>query len=180
MIYYKKGNILDEAMTGRYEVILHGCNCFCSMTDGLAQYIAQKFPEALQVDKTTKPGDETKLGTYTSTPIIRDKVSFILVNCYTQYRFAGMDLEEVQCFDYNAFEKVLYKIKNDFHGKKIAMPLIGTGHAMGDLNKVISIIHNILEEENVDIILFSDRHIPLPAKSIKNIFIPFLRFLNLD
>ena len=31
-----KGNLISLALAGEFEVIIHGCNCFCTMGAGIA------------------------------------------------------------------------------------------------------------------------------------------------
>ena len=44
MIKHKKGNLIDLSKQGKYDIILHGLNCHCKMSDGIALQIAKEFP----------------------------------------------------------------------------------------------------------------------------------------
>lgn len=41
------GDLLDLAEQGHFDVILHGCNCQCTMGAGIALAIKRRFPEAV-------------------------------------------------------------------------------------------------------------------------------------
>ena len=60
-----QGDLLKLAMNGEFDVIVHGCNCFCQMGAGIARTIRHKFPQAYIQDIQTIKGDKSKLGTYT-------------------------------------------------------------------------------------------------------------------
>ena len=56
------GDLLRLALDGRFDVIVHGCNCQCAMGKGIALSIKQQFPEAYDADLHTQKGDRAKLG----------------------------------------------------------------------------------------------------------------------
>jgi len=56
------GDLLALALQGQFDVIVHGCNCFCTMGAGIAKTIKKQFPEAYVADQNTQPADHTKLG----------------------------------------------------------------------------------------------------------------------
>jgi len=56
------GNLLQLALAGRFDVIIHGCNCQCTMGAGIAKQIKAQFPEAYKADLRTVKGAEEKLG----------------------------------------------------------------------------------------------------------------------
>ena len=86
------GDLLAMAAQ-EFDVIIHGCNCFCTMGAGIAKSVKQQFPAAYQADLMTHEGDPNKLGTYTSATVTCQKNSkdskqpqeLIIVNAYTQY-----------------------------------------------------------------------------------------------
>lgn len=140
------GDLLKKAIDGEFDVIIHGCNCFCTMGAGIASQIAKQFPSAYAIDKQTTSGDKTKLGHYTKAEVsMFGGPSFTIVNAYTQYGYGGRLNGEIDV-DYNALRNVMRKIKNDFPGKRIGYPLIGAGLAGGDWN----IISEIIDQELVD------------------------------
>jgi O-acetyl-ADP-ribose deacetylase (regulator of RNase III) len=80
-----QGDLLRLALEGRFDMIVHGCNCFCTMGKGIALAIKQQFPEAYDADLRTAKGDRAKLGTITTAEIERPPARFTVVNAYTQY-----------------------------------------------------------------------------------------------
>ena len=60
-----QGDLLELAMDGEFDVIVHGCNCFCQMGAGIARTIRHNVPQAYIQDIQTIKGDRSKLGTYT-------------------------------------------------------------------------------------------------------------------
>lgn len=140
-----KGDLLNMALNGEFDVIVHGCNCYNTMGAGIAASIRAAFPAAYNVDQDTKRGDITKLGDYTAALITADDKTFMVVNAYTQYGFGnkkGIDLS------YIALKKVFRKIAKDFNGLKIGYPKIGCGLAGGEWERVSSIIDQELEGQD--------------------------------
>ena len=168
MIKFKKGNLIHLAKQGKYDIILHGLNCHCKMSDGIALQIAKEFPIVEQADLNTKYLDKSKLGTFIPVDVFIDNKKLTILNCYTQFNYAGFDLEESDLFDYQAFSKILKYVSKQYIDKKIAMPLIGTGHAGCDINKIINIIKTELKYNNVDIIVYSEYNQPKELYSLVN------------
>lgn len=139
-----EGDLIELALRGKFDVIIHGCNCFCSMGAGIAKVIKHEFPEAYQADLATKKGAKEKLGTYSKALIKRNGVKIVVVNAYTQFNWSGT----APIVDYDAIQNVFTQIKKDFQGKRIGYPLIGAGLAGGDWNIIEAIINNELEGEN--------------------------------
>ena len=84
-----KGDLIQLALNGEFDVIVHGCNCFHAMGAGIARAIAAEFPDALEADKQTDLGSRSKLGTISSVQITRGTTEFVLVNAYTQFHWEG-------------------------------------------------------------------------------------------
>ena len=142
---YITGDLIEQSE--EFDVIVHGCNCFCTMGAGIALQIKYKFPEAYMVDIQTQYGDRDKLGTITYTKNTKP----IIVNAYTQYKYTRDDVDA----DYNAIRTCMKEIKNKFNGKKIGMPLIGAGLAGGDWNIISKIIEEELSGEDVTIVKYN-------------------------
>lgn len=144
-----RGNLIDLAYQGKFDIIVHGCNCFNTMGSGIAKEIKQRCPEAYQEDYNTVLGDKSKLGTYTIATCGYDGLdldnSFLVVNMYTQYRY-GTDKVHVE---YEAIRKgfrTLAKEITEFPKEDrltVAYPKIGCGLAGGDWN----IVSKIIDEE---------------------------------
>lgn len=142
MLSYIKGDIIDLADTGNYDLIAHGCNCFCTMGKGVALAIAKAYPDAARVDRDTAYGDRNKLGTYTYA--VDDCHRLFIFNLYSQYRY-GFATKRLKFFDYNAFEACLIRVKEfiiNEHSQnfRILIPLIGSGYAGGSWKQTAPLI----------------------------------------
>lgn len=139
-----KGDLIRMAEEGHFDVIIHGCNCFCAMGNGIAKTVRDRLPEAYVADRKTKKGDRSKLGTYSSATIVRGDIRFVVVNAYTQFDFWTKGVKA----DYDAIAAVMKQVKADFPGKTIGYPLIGAGLARGDWNRISQIIDAALAGED--------------------------------
>ena len=139
-----KGDLIQLALAGKFDVIIHGCNCFCTMGAGIAKQICENFPDAYQADFETESGDKNKLGNYSKATVHVDGTPLIIINGYTQYHYSGAKV----LADYDAIEALFSRIKIDFSGKKIGYPLIGAGLAGGDWERIRNIIDHKLAGEN--------------------------------
>jgi O-acetyl-ADP-ribose deacetylase (regulator of RNase III) len=127
-----KGNLLDLAEEGRFDVIVQGCNCFNTMGGGIAREIRERYPMAALVDNETLKGDYNKLGNYTTAFTGK----FLIVNAYTQYNMSqGEDV-----FEYTAFQLILEKLTFAYPGKRIGLPYIGCGLAGGNKDHILDMI----------------------------------------
>jgi O-acetyl-ADP-ribose deacetylase (regulator of RNase III) len=136
-----RGDLIELAKAGAFDVIIQGCNCQCRMGRGIALTIKQQFPEAYTADCQTETGDRDKLGNFTSVQIDRDGFNFTIVNGYTQFDWQG----EGVLADYDAIRSVFRQVKQQFGGQQIGYPKIGAGLARGDWQ----VISQIIEEELV-------------------------------
>ena len=145
MIKTVKGDLIKLALKGEFDVIAHGCNCFCKMGAGIAKQIKSAFPSAFDVDKVTVEGDRDKLGTCTWAECLPCTV----VNAYTQYHY-GRERVNV---DYDAIRSCMKWIAIKFKDrKKIGLPKVGAGLGGGDWNKIKAIIEEELKGMNVTIV----------------------------
>lgn len=145
-----QGNLIHLAKEGAFDVIIHGCNCFCAMGNGIAKDIRREFPEAYAADLKTKKGDRSKLGTYSSALIVRGDIRFTVVNAYTQYDFWTKGVKA----DYAAIAAVMAKIKADFSRQVIGYPKIGAGLARGDWDTISKSIDSALLGEDHTLVEF--------------------------
>lgn len=44
------GNLIKMALEGKFDVIIHGCNCFNTFGAGIALQIKRIFPDAYEAD----------------------------------------------------------------------------------------------------------------------------------
>lgn len=151
-----KGDLLQLAKQNKFDLIIHGCNCFHAMSGGIARAIRTEWPEAAAADDLTPKGDETKLGTYSSVDIrgrILLESRFIdyrvkIINAYTQFH-PGADV------NYDAIRDALRAIHNDFPPEtSIGIPRIGAGIAGGDWQEIENIIVEELPDRDVTIVAF--------------------------
>jgi O-acetyl-ADP-ribose deacetylase (regulator of RNase III) len=133
------GDLIKLSKQGKFDVIIHGCNCFLTFGKGIALQVKREFPEAYQQDKNTVYGDIKKLGTFTSAYI--KKYHIIVINAYTQYDYRGF--QNKINVDYSAVKKCFTKIKEMHGDKRIGIPMIGAGLAGGDWNKIYNIINDL-------------------------------------
>src|SRR3954467_7348213 len=79
-----RGDLIGMAKSGRFDVIVHGCNCFCAFGTGVAKQIKEQLPAAFAADVATKKGDQSKLGSCS----FADVGGFTVVNAYTQFTWS--------------------------------------------------------------------------------------------
>ncbi len=139
-----KGDLIELTLAGHFDVIIHGCNSFCTMGAGIAKLIRENFPEAFKADLKTGRADQNKLGTYSLAKIEKNGKNFMVINAYTQYDYAGHGV----LVDYKAVKNIFFSIKNDFTGKRIGYPKIGAGLAKGDWSIISKIIDKELNGED--------------------------------
>jgi O-acetyl-ADP-ribose deacetylase (regulator of RNase III) len=139
-----QGDLLALALNGRFDVIVHGCNCQCTMARGIAVAIREQFPEAYAADLATAKGDRAKLGTFSFATIERGETTFTVVNAYTQFHYRGAGV----LADYDAIRRAFRAIKATFAGKRIGYPRIGAGLAKGDWPTIAAIIDEELTGED--------------------------------
>ena len=143
-----KGDLIALAKAGEFDVIVHGCNCFCTMGAGIAKSIRANFVKAYMVDQKTAYGNVLKLGTITTYFYVQPR-PLVIVNAYTQYDFNGPNN-----VDYLAIKHCFQKIKTTFPGKRIGYPKIGAGLAGGNWDIISSLIDKELEEEDHTVVIW--------------------------
>jgi O-acetyl-ADP-ribose deacetylase (regulator of RNase III) len=132
MLIHKKGNLLDMAEAGEFDIVVQGCNCFNTMGGGIAREIRERYPMAATVDNETEKGDYNKLGNFTTAFTGK----FLIVNAYTQYNMSkGEDV-----FEYVAFELILQKLVKQYGTKRIGFPYIGMGLAGGNKDVILAML----------------------------------------
>lgn len=168
-----KGDLIDLALIGEFDVIAHGCNCFCTMGAGIAVAMKNTFGcDRFELEKEEYKGNIDKLGTIqyrnrivnTSTgqvsitsfaPIKFPSVYVTIVNAYTQYHYGKNHSDgKENPVDYEAITLCMRKINHIFKGKHIGLPQIGCGLAGGDWNIVKSIIQNELTDCDVTVVIY--------------------------
>ncbi len=146
-IKYRKGDLVRDAEDD-FDVIGHGCNCYCTMGAGIALAVKNKWLEAYEADKASAFADKGKLGTYTQW----SNEDITVLNMYTQWDYRGKDVRA----DYDAIRGVMKSLKSEYPNKKIGLPLIGAGLAGGDWNVIEQIINEELEDMDVTIVIWEN------------------------
>ncbi len=136
------GDLLELAIQGEFDVIVHGCNCHCTMGAGIAKQIKRRFPLAFEADLKAGIG-ANKLGSITYAAIDNFGNPFTIVNAYTQVHWRGDGVK----VDYAALASAMREVKRIFGGKRIGYPKIGAGLAGGDWVRIAGIISEELDGE---------------------------------
>ena len=142
-LIHRKGNLLDLAEAGEFDIVVQGCNCFNTMGGGIAREIRERYPEVAKADAETTRGDYNKLGTWTEgyawyNMREDDADNFVIINAYTQFNMStGQDV-----FEYTAFQLILQKLAFEYPDKRIGFPYIGMGLAGGDKERIILMLEN--------------------------------------
>ena len=130
-----QGDLIQLVIDGNFDVIVHGCNCFCTMGSGIALQIKNLLPEAFKADEYTIRGDVFKLGGFTNSYVKRNDNIFTVINAYTQFHYGNQkDVE------YSAISQVFKRIDEQYHNQRIAYPLIGAGKGGGNWEIISDII----------------------------------------
>lgn len=148
-------DLIEMAKAGKFDVIVHGCNCHCVMGAGIARIIKKTWPAAYQADLATKRGDRGKLGTYSMA--IVDGLT--IVNLYTQYNYTRDKVD----VEYPALEEGLKKVKEAFTGLRIGLPMIGAGLAGGNWGIIKEIIGNTLHGEDATVVILK-KDVDIPSE----------------
>ena len=143
-MHTEKGDLIQKAKAGEFDVIVHGCNCFCTMGAGIAKTIKQVFSAAYEADLATAVGDAAKLGTYSQALVEASGKPLLIINAYTQYQWRGPG----RLADYDAIRQVFRRLKQECQGKRLGYPAIGAGLAKGDWAIIAAIIEEELAGEN--------------------------------
>jgi O-acetyl-ADP-ribose deacetylase (regulator of RNase III) len=161
-----KGNLIDKALSGEFDVVCHGANCFGIMGAGVAKQFKEKLKAHRADSFTGVHGDIHRLGTISYLHLALEdgihtkkydtelsRLGFIpfsvkqvvVVNAYTQFNL-GANL------DYEALTVCMRKINHEFRGSHIGLPgWIGCGIAGGDKIKVEQILRQELKDCDVTI-----------------------------
>lgn len=142
MLNVVEGDLIKMAKRGKFDLILHGCNCRNTMGSGIAKQIKDNFPDAYTAD--TKFSEQyhnypyLKLGQYSLTHWYDgDHSKFIIINAYTQFDFLPRGVDH---FEYASFAVILQKLHHFYGNYDIGLPRIGSGLAGGDPDRIYGMI----------------------------------------
>ena len=148
MLNHTKGNLLDLAEKGKFDIVVHGCNCFTTMGSGIAKEIRERYPDAYEADTLYDAQVGTnwrymKLGNYSATDVFGNAGKFKIINAYTQFNFAPRDVDH---FEYDSFKLILQKLYHFYGNYDFGFPYIGMGLAGGDKDRIIAMLEDFAEK----------------------------------
>lgn len=152
------GDLIELAKLGKFDVIAHGCNCFCRMKRGIAVEMTSEFGcDKFSFEVEDMVGEYRKLGNIQhnlhSEYKTKNNEFLYVVNCYTQYHWDSVS----KPLDYEALTLCMRKINHIFKEKHIGLPQIGCGLAGGDWNRVEEIIKQELKDCKVTIVIYNKK-----------------------
>lgn len=159
-----KGDLISLAKAGEFDVIAHGCNCFCTMGAGLAPQMAKEFGcDKFPMESEDQIGNINKLGCIDYKKFKRPHPQGLrlahplyVVNCYSQYGF-GLNHKKgtAHPLEYEALAMCFRKMNYEFKGMHIGLPWIGCGLAGGSREKVAELIEKIFTDCTVTIVNYN-------------------------
>ena len=156
-----KGDIVELGKEGRYEAIVHGCNCFHTFGAGLAPQIKKAWPEAFKADLHTIKGDKAKLGNFST--YYDEGRDLYVFNLYTQYGFdrvAGQpDVDYLAVA--NAFTRLNKLVPSltcnspQTENNIVGIPMIGAGLAGGHWQAISTIIDLATPDLSLELVVYN-------------------------
>lgn len=163
------GNLITMALSGDFDCIAHGVNCFSTQKSGIAKEMVEYFHTDTFKDeqKYIKGYELLKLGNIDwnlqwISPNNKhvDRFGLSVINAYTQHKIAkfnNVDYDYTTTdvpLDYDALALCMRKINRIFKGEHIGLPQIGCGKAKGDWSKVKEIIQRELKDMDVTVVIY--------------------------
>lgn len=137
MLKHAKGNLIDLAEAGEFDVIVHGCNCQNVMGSGIAKELRARYPGVYEADCLATKQWKTpvaKLGNFSS---YTDK-SFVVINAYTQLHYLPRGIDH---FEYESFYLILKKLEV-LGEARFGFPRISQGLAGGNPDKILAMLND--------------------------------------
>lgn len=154
MLNMMKGNLIDLAEAGHFDIIVHGCNCQNTMGSGIAKEIKERYPQAYEIDTAYHKKimfEVEKLGNYTEAfieePIIGSSHQFRIINAYTQVGYLPRGIDH---FEYVSFILILKKLSVIYGNKRFGFPYIGMGLAGGNKEIIMSLLENFAQDISME------------------------------
>ncbi len=126
-------------------IILHGCNCFNIMGNGLSGVLADLYPIVRELDSSTPYAESSKMGTILKCKV-NEKLS--VINCYCQYHVSTGIVQ----VNYNSLSKCLRRVQSLSKDEYIFCGAIGCGSGKGDPITSIALIKKELPKGKLTII----------------------------
>lgn len=148
MLQLAKGNLIDMAERGLFDVIVHGCNCHNTMGSGIAKEIRERYQGAYDADTlATKQWNNplAKLGNFSTYATVGKGKPFVIVNAYTQLDYNKTGEEFTDRFEYESFYLILKKLEA-LGPINFGFPYIGMGLAGGDKDRIIAMLEYFAEK----------------------------------
>lgn len=147
MLKHIKGNLIDLAEQGHFDVIVHGCNCQNTMGSGIAKEIKERYPEAYEVDElySTRISNPIHLlGNYSYTEYQAINANkFTIINAYTQVNYLPRGVDH---FEYESFAIILKKLSIVYPEGNFGLPYIGMGLAGGKPDPILNMIKEFAKQ----------------------------------
>ncbi len=138
MLNHAKGNLIDLAEQGQFNVIIHGCNCQNTMGSGIAGELRSRYPQAYAADYRAAQQGLNKPGLFSFTEVLTDRFQkFTIVNAYTQNHYLPRGKDH---FEYEHFLSMMEKISYMFPRSRVGIPYIGMGLAGGNKATILNMI----------------------------------------
>lgn len=141
-----KGDLIKLSKEGRFDYIVHGCNCYHTMGAGIAKAIKESFPEAFRADVENHELSEAEhqAGYWSMAPINR---KLTVVNFYTQVKLgANFDINYLKKCCNSFYAHLVY----DWNRRddedcilEIGFPWIGCGIGGGDKMEVLKVLADL-------------------------------------
>jgi len=141
MLNHIKGNLIDLAEQGHFDVIVHGCNCQNTMGSGIAKELRARYPGVYDADCLATQqwkNPVAKLGNFSTYTTF----NFIVINAYTQLHYLPRGVDH---FEYESFYLILKKLAV-LGGVRFGFPYIGMGLAGGDKDRIIAMLEDFAEK----------------------------------
>jgi hypothetical protein len=131
-----------------YDIILVGTNINNALGNGFQYQVKINFPVVEKINKETKYGDKRKLGTV---KVINTTPIFCLL--YINKGGYRPDVKP-EFIDYEALEKCMKLINENFNGKRIGSTILGLSkyEGGGDREKIMDIIKR--NSDNIELFLY--------------------------
>ena len=144
------GNLIKLAKEGKFDLIIHGCNCQKKWGAGIALSLKEELPLAYQADLDY---DTPKLNEYSTC----DDYDFTVINAYTQFYPGGSfyqnDTKEKRM---ESIKNVFIDLNKKYKGKHIGLPLIGCGYGGLDWDEVKLYIQMYLSDMEITVVHFDN------------------------